>query len=91
MADAPPDDTVQPRRITATPRAIRPRSTPNAEVNAQERDKVLRDLGKGFPLAPNQSYRRGGRVDMNPKNYFASGGPQLRRSGYVSNKFGLKK
>lgn len=51
-----------PKRIIATPRDIRPRSTPNAEINAQERMKVLRDMGAGYPLAPNQSYAKGGMV-----------------------------
>ena len=44
------------------PRSMRPRSTPNAEINAQEGDKVRRDMGMGYPLAPNQSYRKGGMV-----------------------------
>ena len=44
------------------PRSMRPRSTPNAEINAQEADKVRRDMGVGYPLAPNQSYEHGGMV-----------------------------
>lgn len=57
------DDKVKDSEVrSVTPRNMRPRSTPNAEINAQERDKVLRDMGAGYPLAPNQSYSQGGSV-----------------------------
>lgn len=75
MADKEPAPKIAPKPIL--PRSMRPRSTPNAEINAQEGDKVRREMGFGYPLAPNQSYAKGGKIKGNP---FASGGPEMRRS-----------
>lgn len=62
MADQPADE---PRPVKVRiPTTMRPRATPNAEINAQEADKVRRDAGGGYPLAPNQAYNKGGFVSL---------------------------
>lgn len=49
-----------------TPLNMRPRSTPNAEINAQRRDEVLRDMsGEPAPevkAVPIRGYSKGGMV-----------------------------
>jgi hypothetical protein len=59
------DDT--PATTTGTPRNMRPRASPNAEINAQRRDQSLRDMGKGYDAptvadVPLRGYRSGGKV-----------------------------
>lgn len=53
--------------VVRTPLNMRPRSTPNAEINAQNRDQVLRDMGKLPPAppvadVPMRGYQSGGGV-----------------------------
>lgn len=60
-----------------TPRNMRPRSTPNAELNAQNRDKTLRDLGAGYPApavkdVPLRGYKRGGVVKAQGGGFMGS-------------------
>jgi hypothetical protein len=51
---------------SVVPRTMRPRSTPNAEINAQKRDEFLREQGlQEMPMVkdvPLRGYRRGGMV-----------------------------
>ena len=60
MADSP-----EVRRARV-PLNMRPRSTPNAELNAQRRDEVLREMsGEAAPevkAVPMRGYSRGGAV-----------------------------
>ena len=53
-------------RQAVTPRNMRPRSTPNAEINAQTRDQVLRDMsGEAAPAVkdvPVKNFCKGGKV-----------------------------
>jgi hypothetical protein len=73
MADKP---------MPVTPRDMRPRSTPNAEINAQQRDEWRYDQ-KIFERPeikdiPKRGYKRGGKVRN--ENPFARGGPMLPRT-----------
>ena len=65
------------RQITPVlPRSMRPRSSANAEINAQTADKVRRDAGGGYPLAKNQPYATGGKVmgkERSQANYCKGG------------------
>lgn len=60
------------------PRDMRPRSTPNAEINAQNRDKFLREhRGEPEPPVkdvPLRGYARGGKVAPNNRFGFATPG-----------------
>lgn len=62
-----------PEVKAVTPRNMRPRSTPNAEINAQHRDQVLRDMsGEAAPevkAVPIRGYKKGGSV----RNYCSGG------------------
>ena len=45
--DTPPAD--EPKAVKVQiPTTMRPRATPNAEINAQLRDKAVRDAGVGY-------------------------------------------
>jgi hypothetical protein len=61
------DDDTTPQ--VSIPRTMRPRATPNAELNAQNRDQTLRDMGMGYPApqvkdVPLRGYQKGGRVSQ---------------------------
>ena len=66
----PPDPEVQ----AVTPRNMRPRGTPNAEMSAQKRDAYLNEVGKGYGApevkdVPLRGYAKGGAV----KNFCKGG------------------
>lgn len=59
-------DSRSPEVRAVVPRNMRPRSTPNAEINAQTRDSVLREMsGEAAPEVkdvPRRGYCKGGKV-----------------------------
>lgn len=74
----------EPRPVKVQiPRNMRPRATPNAEINAQNRDQTLREMGMGYPEppvkdVPPRGYKGGGKIKG---SLFAGGGPPLPRIG----------
>ena len=76
------------------PITIRPRSTPNAELNAQNRERVVREItGETAPEVkdvPIRGYAKGGQVGKvggfglkRSKPDFAGGGSMLNRRSFT--------